>query len=274
MGIWKPILILCAVGLLGACGYAGISAPVEGRAHVENSPRDRHLVRRGDTLYAIAWQYDRDYRVLAAWNGIREPYVIYPGQYLRLKPPARGDKRRAAVDTVREIPVTPARKTVSKPLKKRPAVATTRATAEIPPERKVASGRYKGTLERQPLRWRWPTRGEIMRRFSDKGNKGIDIGGRFGQPVVAAAAGRVVYSGSGLIGYGKLIIIKHNKSHLSAYAHNDHLLVAEGDLVAGGQGIARMGRAVSKETVLHFEIRLNGKPVDPLRYLPKLHGAG
>jgi lipoprotein NlpD len=120
------------------------------------------------------------------------------------------------------------------------------------------------------VHWRWPAQGQVVRHFSPKnGSKGIDIAGRSGQAVNAAAGGRVVYSGSGLRGYGKLIIIKHNNSHLSAYAHNERLLVKEGDTVNGGQRIASMGRAGDRQVKLHFQVRRNGKPVDPLRYLPK-----
>jgi lipoprotein NlpD len=118
-------------------------------------------------------------------------------------------------------------------------------------------------------RWRWPARGKVVTSFSASGRKGIDIEGRFGQTVMAAAGGRVVYSGSGLIGYGQLIIVKHNKRYLSAYAHNNKLLVKEGDAVKGGQRIAEMGRSGPNRALLHFEIRRDGKPIDPLRYLPK-----
>ena len=118
-------------------------------------------------------------------------------------------------------------------------------------------------------RWRWPAKGKVVTSFSRSGGKGIDIAGKFGQTIVAASAGRVVYSGSGLIGYGQLIIVKHNKRYLSAYAHNNKILVKEGDTVTGGQRIAEMGRSGSNRAMLHFEIRRDGKPIDPLRYLPK-----
>ena len=126
-----------------------------------------------------------------------------------------------------------------------------------------------GSSAAKSLNWTWPAKGQLIEPYSRRGNKGLDIAGDLGQPVYAARGGRVVYSGSGLIGYGKLIIIKHNKSHLSAYAYNDRLLVKEGDNVTGGQRIAHMGRNNAKQVALHFEIRRNGKPVDPLRYLPK-----
>ena len=117
--------------------------------------------------------------------------------------------------------------------------------------------------------WQWPARGEVVTSFSRSGGKGIDIAGSFGQAIVAASDGEVVYSGSGLIGYGQLIIVKHNKRYLSAYAHNNKILVKEGDTVKGGQRIAEMGRSGSNRALLHFEIRRDGKPIDPVRYLPK-----
>jgi lipoprotein NlpD len=118
-------------------------------------------------------------------------------------------------------------------------------------------------------RWRWPAKGKVVTSFSRSGGKGIDIAGKFGQVIVAASDGSVVYSGSGLIGYGQLIIVKHNKRYLSAYAHNNKILVKEGDTVKGGQRIAEMGRSGSNRAMLHFEIRRDGKPIDPMRYLPK-----
>jgi lipoprotein NlpD len=118
-------------------------------------------------------------------------------------------------------------------------------------------------------RWRWPAKGKVVTSFSRSGGKGIDIAGKFGQVIVAASDGSVVYSGSGLIGYGQLIIVKHNKRYLSAYAHNNKILVKEGDTVKGGQRIAEMGRSGSNRAMLHFEIRRDGKPTNPVRYLPK-----
>ena len=118
-------------------------------------------------------------------------------------------------------------------------------------------------------RWHWPAKGKVVTYFSQSGGKGINIAGKLGQPILSAADGRVVYSGSGLIGYGQLIIVKHNKRYLSAYAQNNKILVKEGDTVTGGQRIAEMGRSGSNRALLHFEIRRDGKPIDPMRYLPK-----
>lgn len=144
-----------------------------------------------------------------------------------------------------------------------------RAAVETKPPKPVTSVKSAKKVQPEVLTWVWPATGSVLRGFSEGGNKGLDISGRTGLPVYAAARGRVVYSGSGLVGYGKLIIIKHNKSYLSAYAHNDKLLVKEGDSVKGGQRIAQMGQTGTQEVKLHFEIRRDGRPVDPLIYLPR-----
>ena len=196
---------------------------------------DTYMVRSGDTVYSIAWRHGLDYRQLARWNGLDNSYLIHPGQRLVLKPPAGGSPRPSAAPTA-SIPSTP----------------SPQAAAEPRPD------------------WIWPTRGDVVAGFREgaSARKGIDISGRLGQPIRAAAAGRVVYTGSGLIGYGKLIIIKHNKTYLSAYGHNNKVLVKEGDQVRSGQHIAAMGEGPGKRPVLHFEIRMNGRPVDPAGYLP------
>lgn len=211
-----------------------------------------YVVDQGDTLYSIAFQVGRDYRELARWNGIGWPYRIYPDQRLRITPPAVAARPRrsptAAVKTHKQ--------TTS-----RPRVATRRAPA-VAKVHGVAPG---------PITWQWPTQGAIIKTFSrsDPGRKGLDIAGRQGQPVRVAAPGRVVYSGSGLRGYGQLIIVKHNSVYLSAYGHNRRLLVKEGESLRAGQTIAEMGDTDASRPMLHFEIRRNGEPVDPQRLLPK-----
>lgn len=203
--------------------------------------RDSYVVREGDTLYAIAWRAGVDHRALAKWNSLGSGDVIYPGQRLRLKPPRS-----------RNVRIQPA---VRKPAP---------AKVDSPPP---ASESHR----RPPPRWHWPTRGKIIASFGDPASvgKGIDIAGERGQPVVAAAAGRVVYAGSGLVGYGKLIIVKHNETYLSAYGHNETLLAAQGEEVEYGQRIAEMGLGPDRKPMLHFEIRANGMAVDPVRFLPK-----
>ena len=209
-----------------------------------------HIVREGETLYSIAWFYGQDFKELAANNGIRSPYVIYPGQNISL------------VQAPKPAPVAPPKR-ASKPVVAAPKTEVVKKqTARLAPKVVPSS---KSTT------WRWPASGRVIEGYSLTGNvnKGIDIGGNLGEPVIAAAAGEIVYAGSDLAGYGRLIIMKHNNSYLSAYAHNRELLVREGDTVKAGQKIAEIGSTGTTEPKLHFEIRRNGKPVDPVRFLPK-----
>lgn len=221
-----------------------------------------YRVRRGDTLYSIAWRSGKDFRTLAGWNRIRAPYVIYPGQVLRLTPPVR--HRQATQAAAPPSPKTaPPPRTATATPPPQPAVAVRPAP---PPSRDI-----KRLPERGALHWRWPTSGKVVAQFSsrDATRQGIKISGKAGQPILAAEGGRVVYSGSGLIGYGRLIIIKHNDNYLSAYGHNAKLLVKEGATVARGAHIADMGRSNDGRAMLHFEIRRDGRPVDPARLLPR-----
>ena len=241
-------------------------APVESRGSRPAAPKpppaaprgDQYRVQRGDTLYAIAWRTDIDYRLLASWNGIRPPYRIYAGQTLRLTPPAAVRVPPPAPSTagVKPRPVPP------------PPAAPTRSPAATPATPKATPS--DASMPKR-LVWRWPVEGRVVSTFApgDSLRQGIKISGRSGDPIYATEAGRVVYSGSGLIGYGRLIIVKHNDNYLSAYGHNRELLVKEGDQVTKGQKIAEMGNANHGEPLLHFEIRRDGKPVDPLRLLPR-----
>ena len=201
----------------------------------EQPPPDQHIVRSGETLFTIAWRYGRDHHDLARWNNLGDGSLIYPGQVIRLNgPPARTATHSK----------TPTSKPASRPL----------------PEIK----------SQPPPAWAWPTSGRIVAEFAERpgSGTGLLIGGRAGQAIRAAAAGRVVYSGGGLIGYGQLIILKHNDTYLSAYGHNASLLVKEGDNIKKGQRIATMGEGPGQEPRLHFEIRRNGEPVNPRQYLP------
>jgi len=190
-----------------------------------------YVVRSGDTLFSIAWRHDLDYQDVARWNRMGPPYLIRPGDKVRLYPP--------------------------------PSSTSTARARSRSPSPSSAPARMTGG-------WIWPTQGRMIRGFSpSRGSKGIDIAGKLGQPVIAAAAGRVVYQGSGLPGYGRLIIIKHDEVYLSAYAHNEKILVKEGQAVRGGQTIATLGATEADRPTLHFQIRRHGAPVDPLRYLPK-----
>jgi len=212
-----------------------------------------YTVKPGDTLFGIAFRAGLNYRDVAAWNGIEEPYTIRSGQKLRLSPAAHSGKSPKTVKTVPPLPnVKP---TLSKPMG---GSAPTPVKSESQPA--VSN-----------IPWQWPAKGELVGRYvaDDKTSQGINIAGKSGQKVVSAADGVVVYSGAGLIGYGELLIVKHTNEWISAYAHNDKRLVAEGVKVKAGQHIADMGRTGAVRDMLHFEIRRNGKPVDPLLYLPK-----
>lgn len=226
-----------------------------------------HIVKRGDSLYSISWSYGYDYRLVAKWNGLQPPYDLKVGQRIRFVPP-RG--MRAPVTSVEDTrapssaaaePAPPTKPAVAKVS---PPVATAPRKPSAPPAPAAHERSQDGLI------WMWPTDGNVIAQFDDSDalKKGIDIAGALGQPVRAAAKGRVVYSGSGLIGYGKLIILKHNDTLLSAYAHNKELLVAEGDIVDAGRQIAEMGSSGENVVMLHFEIRRDGQPVDPLAYLP------
>lgn len=218
-----------------------------------------HFVEPGETLYSISWAYGHDYRQVARWNDISPPYIVKKGQRLRVVPVKQMAKspKKSFKNNVQASSQTGSKagkaKADNKVAKRQPSVVS----------KTTRSGR---------LVWRWPVKnGKIVQRF-DAGNparQGVDVKGKFGQPVYSAESGRVVYSGSGLKHYGKLIIVKHNETFLSAYAHNKRLLVKEGDVLKAGQRIAEMGSTGTNATKLHFEIRRNGKPVDPLRYLPR-----
>ncbi|WP_328185598.1 peptidoglycan DD-metalloendopeptidase family protein [Marinobacter sp. OP 3.4] len=223
----------------------------------------RHVVEKGETLYSIAWRYGRDYRELGNANGIAPPYTIHPGQVIRLdlegKVPADAPRTASRPSRSSGTPASsPAPST-----KPEPAPTVTRK-----PDRNEDLSEQSQTVS--DINWRWPHVGTVIAKFSTSGkvNKGIDIAGNSGDLIRAAADGSVVYAGNGLLGYGNLIIINHNEHYLSAYAHNRRILVAEGENVKQGQTIAELGSTGTDGNKLHFEIRRNGNPVDPLPYLP------
>jgi lipoprotein NlpD len=234
-------LWLAALALLAGC--TSLDGRYESRVHV---------VRPGDTLYKIAWQYGLEQAALARWNGITNPDVIRVGQRLRLAPPY-APPRAAAARPANTNTAGGARGGTSPP---RRASAPRAAPAPEPPP-----------PNEPPPVWAWPTDGQVVTAFGSQAGiaTGVGIGGYEGQPVRAAAAGRVVYAGSGLIGYGQLVIIKHNETYLSAYGHNSRLWVTQGQDVVRGETIATMGLGPERRPRLHFEIRRNGVPVDPLR---------
>lgn len=263
-----------------------------------------HTVRRGETLFSIAQRYGIGLDALARWNGIDDPTRLRVGQVLRLsapgpiaetpaQPPAEAPADAGAVARPLETaplppgpgvavqPLPPAEgdarlktspKAVRVPWSEEAAaklkpVPPDGVTAEAPTEARPDG--HAGDKPEDRVPWTWPTTGKVIAAFTDgNGSKGMQIAGKIGQPVYASAAGRVVYSGSGLRGYGNLVIIKHNQTYLSAYAHNNALLVKEGESVTRGQKIAEMGNSDTDRVKLHFEIRRLGKPVDPSRYLP------
>lgn len=229
----KRALVVILVAMLAGCaGALQWNTPQDGAA-LEPPPAS-YVVRPGDTLYSISWRYGLDYHDVAGWNRLGSDYRIHPGDRLVLAAPA-GTLRHVA-----------------------PAAGTTRRGQVAMP--------YAG-----PVQWAWPVEGQVVRLFHAGSSlaKGVDITAPQGTEVRAASGGRVVYAGSGLVGYGKLIIIKSSEQFLSAYADNDQLLVKEGDSVRIGERIATMGLGRDNRPVLHFEIRYNGNPVDPLAYLPK-----
>jgi len=249
--------------LVVACG-GNPPAPVEDRhgGSSRAASGSGYRVQKGDTLYSIAFRYGLDYRRLAAANNISAPYTIYVGQNLQLK--EADPSTVARTSTAKSSP--PKASTPSTPPK---APAVTKPSSK--PVTKSTSTRTAAT---QPVggpvtSWRWPSSGKVVRRYSSTVHKGIDIDGKRGDAVQAVAAGQVVYAGTGIVGLGELIIVKHNEVYLSAYGHNSRLLVAEGDAVKVGQTIAEKGSSGTDSVRLHFEIRKEGKPIDPLRLLPK-----
>lgn len=271
--------------MLSGCSYHP-PAPIEehsaGIITRQLASDGSYYVRKGDTLYGIAFSYGLDTKDLASWNGISSPYTIYPGQKLQLSEPVGSNYKKAGLDGVQISTIKPPAQTTTRSLtpsagtgRKKPSTTTAKPkkSSQITPGKKVTDSTRKSepASTSSPNSWLWPTSGRIRRGFvsGDPARNGLDIAGRVGQRVSATAAGEVVYSGNGLIGYGELIIIKHSEKMLSAYAHNKVRLAHEGERVTAGQKIAEMGRNSSDEANLHFEIRVNGKPVNPLTYLPK-----
>ncbi len=226
-------LIIC----LAACSTETHYAPVMDIATIEHVPKNgMYRVASGETLYSIAWRYGLDYRYVANLNHMKQPYHVVTGQRLYLS-----EKSAEAHRTAPTVPSSPVR--------------VVHQTKYVEHDSNVAV-----------TAWRWPAHGPIVGSYSTL-NKGVNIGGQLGSPVCATASGQVVYSGSGLRGYGNLIIIKHNSTYLSAYAYNKIILVKQGQRVRAGQVIAEMGRGGGQQTMLHFEIRRSGRPVNPLSYL-------
>ncbi|MBM1203966.1 peptidoglycan DD-metalloendopeptidase family protein [Pseudomonas fragi] len=253
------LLLSTTLALLAACS----STPKNGvnvvdRNGVAQRPAvttGQYAVRRGDTLFSIAFRYGWDWKALAARNNIAAPFTIVPGQVIRFD--GRSGSQPAGATSTTVVSSSSGSKTTV--IKRPGTVASTPAPAPALPAGPAPKG------------WGWPSNGILIGKFSSNGslNKGIDIAGDLGQPVLAASDGSVVYAGSGLRGYGELIIIKHSDTYVSAYGHNRRLLVREGQQVKVGQTIAEMGSTGTDRVKLHFEIRRQGKPVDPLQFLPR-----
>ena len=236
--------------LLTACASYEATAPVGDINTRKVGNVLIHRVQKGETLYAIAWRYEIDYRKLARINNLSPPYAVYPGKDIKLNDTVSKD--------LAEETSTAHHKTVYVAAKQK-SVKVVKRTEQ---SKKVASKEPQGVVRH----WSWPTKGKVINRFSVN-NKGIDIEGRYGQPIKATARGKVVYAGDGIRGYGNLLIIKHNSEYLTAYAHNNALLVREGDWVETNQKIAQMGKTIAGRPLLHFEMCRAGKPINPASYL-------
>lgn len=281
------LLLLTAVIVTG-CSSRSAPAPVttlELRKNFYNERNkgsltaSKYTVQRNDTLYSIAFRAGLDVRDLAKLNAIASPYIIYPGQLLKLTSPAHvklagrsNSKSKTTTTKTAASKTTPSRQTGSNTLPKdAKAVAPKKQTGYVQTAAEKNKKTANPTLNGNLVQWQWPVKGKVISGFShqEQGNKGVDIGGVAGSRINAAASGQVVYAGNALRGYGNLIIIKHNDDYLSAYAHNRKLLVSEKQMVTAGQQIAEMGSSDATDVRLHFEIRFRGGSVDPLKYLPK-----
>lgn len=230
-----------------------------------------YTVKPGDTLIRIGLEYGQSWKDIARWSNLENANVIEVGQVLRVVPPGSTDSARASTTTAAATSAGTAGKTGSTTAKAgapAPTASTPTASASEPAPAPAPAPAAPAVAGDDSMNFIWPASGTLIAGFDEARNKGYDIGGRAGDPVLAAADGRVVYVGAGLRGYGNLIILKHNNTFLTAYAHNQTLLVKEDQNVRRGQKIAEMGSTDTDRVKLHFEIRRQGKPVDPSRYLP------
>jgi lipoprotein NlpD len=277
---WKFAVVVATLWVVAGCASKGVNhAPVEDRGAsvgrpapamvseapvkpppgIENAGKPGYYtVKPGDTLIRIGLDTGQNWRDIVRWNNIENPNLIEVGQVVRVVPPVGVPQESVAV--VRPVPqssVTPAS-----------GAPTQAASAAAKPAPAPAAAPMAAPTGEDDVAWIWPTNGNLIAGFDEVKNKGLDIGGKVGEPILAAGDGRVVYAGAGLRGYGNLIILKHNNTFLTAYAHNQTLLVKEDQTVRKGQKIAEMGNSDADRVKLHFEIRRQGKPVDPAQYLP------
>lgn len=269
MRLCSYILGLLLLLSLAACSsQEPPTAPIINGWHEPISKQGVYIVRPGDGLYAIAWRYGLDYRSIVRINHLSEPYALQAGQKLYLVQPTAQEKQMAAAAAAKPVTKPVAKSTATEATATKPVSAPQKNTAAAQPVKKATPAT---AVSSSNLAWQWPAAGKVIDSFNANSaqNKGINIVNSAGTPIKAAASGQVVYSGSGLPGYGYLIIIKHNDIYLSAYAHNSAVLVKEGQRVQAGQVIARMGNTGADRVMLHFEIRRRGQPIDPASVLPK-----
>lgn len=283
----KSWFLLALIVILSGCSSGGY-VPVADRTSPSGNSSIRtkslpvkagytpshYTVRKGDTLYAIAWRYNLDFKTLARLNNIGRGYNIYPGQRLALKASAKFKPSTAKTANKRSKPTLVSQKaTKSTPNKvsKSSNVIASRSNNTSHSQQISNTSSPKKSAKVGTVSWSWPSNGKVIKKFTTKGtvNKGVNIAGRKGDAVFAAASGQVVYAGNGILGYGNLIIINHNGLYMSAYAHNSQVFVRENERVRRGDKIAEIGRSGTDRYMLHFEIRRDGKPVNPSRYLPK-----
>jgi lipoprotein NlpD len=257
--IWVLLAVTSAVAILSACSTPRTTpATVVDRSRIDSptstatvpTPPGYYRVKRGDTLIRIALDQGQSYRDIVRWNNLTDPNLIEVDQLLLVRPPAG----KMTVKPLTSAATTPA-----------PQKNTDQRMAEPAAEPKLEA--VKPDAPPPGIRLSWPAKGKVVEDFVEGKNKGIDIAGKLGDPIQAASDGRVVYAGNSLRGYGNLVIVKHDNTYLTAYAHNRNLLVKEGDSVRKGQTIAEMGDTDANSVRLHFELRVNGKPVDPLPFL-------
>ncbi len=285
MIVYRSLLFVLLLSFVNACSLSSHSpAPVSTVSANQYKTKKKTInsriykVKPGDTLYSIAWAADKDYKAIAWLNKLKNPYIIHPGEWLTIVKlnPKQTNRNKASSKTKKASTV---KKNTDKKIasqnrtkiildkKKQPAYSVT-VSQQKNNNKSVRKDRIS---LKKVSRWSWPHKGRIISRFSNKtqGNKGLKFAGRRGDAIKAAAAGKVVYAGNALRGYGNLVIIKHNNDYLSAYAHAEKILVKEQQQVAIGQAVATMGSTGTNRVILHFEIRYHGKSVNPLKYLPK-----
>ena len=282
VGHWVLLALLSAMVLSG-CANKNRPAPVEDRSPnaakapakmitgADNSGKPGYYsVKSGDTLIRIGMDNGQSWRDIARWNNIENPNLIETGQVLRVTPPEEtGVVVRPVSSTNVVTSPTPASAASAPATATNTAAVRPPASAASPPNSSTPANSLANTdSAEETVSFQWPTRGNVLAGFDEVKNKGIDISGTAGDPVLAAADGKVVYAGSGLRGYGNLVILKHNNTYLTAYAHNQSLLVKEDQAIKRGQKIAEMGNSDADQVKLHFEIRRQGKPVDPAKYSP------